>query len=248
MRNITQASLIAGLTAALIPVAQAEVTANIGASSNYVWRGVTQTGNEAAVSGGFDWAHDSGVYLGTWASNVNFPSNSSTVEATDSDGDTVEVEVPGSDGGFELDLYGGYSGSVGGLGYDVGLIYYSYMESGDLNFLEVTGSLSYQWFTVGTNYTLDGEADDDATFSEGDIYYYASASAEVVPTWSVGLTVGQYDFDDSADTEYAHGQIDVTKGAGDWGAVTLSASLAEEEAGNPDGDDPLFFVSWGKSF
>ncbi|MDZ7750483.1 MAG: TorF family putative porin [Gammaproteobacteria bacterium] len=249
MFNMKKTILVAAVSAALSPLAaQAELSANIGATSNYMWRGVTQTGNEAAVQGGIDWAHDSGFYLGTWASNVNFPSAGEEVTITDSAGDTATFTVDSDDGGYELDLYGGYGGSVGELGYDVGLIYYSYIATGDLNFLELAGSVSYKWFSAGINYTLDGEADEDATFSDDDIYYYVGASFEVAPTWTIGGTIGQYEFDDTADTDYTHYQLDIGKSAGDWGDFTLSVSQADEEAGNPDGDDPLFFVSWGKSF
>ena len=65
--------------------ALAEVTGNIGATSNYLWRGTTQTSNEAAIQGGLDYAHDSGFYAGTWASNVDF----------------------GDETSYELDFYGG---------------------------------------------------------------------------------------------------------------------------------------------
>ena len=64
--------------------ALAEVTGNIGATSNYLWRGTTQTNDAAAVQGGIDYAHDSGFYAGTWVSNVDF----------------------GDETSYELDLYG----------------------------------------------------------------------------------------------------------------------------------------------
>ncbi|MEN8761748.1 MAG: TorF family putative porin, partial [Thiogranum sp.] len=53
-------------------VAQAELSANLGVQSNYYFRGITQTDDNAAVSGGIDYAHDSGFYVGTWLSNVDF--------------------------------------------------------------------------------------------------------------------------------------------------------------------------------
>ncbi|MEW8587031.1 MAG: TorF family putative porin, partial [Candidatus Thiodiazotropha sp.] len=48
----------------LSSVAAAEISANIGVTSNYIWRGLTQTGNSTALSGGFDWADELGVYAG----------------------------------------------------------------------------------------------------------------------------------------------------------------------------------------
>lgn len=218
--------------------AAAEFSANIGAASNYVWRGATQTDDSAAISGGIDWAHDSGFYLGTWASNVDF----------------------GSGGEVEWDLYGGYGGEVGDLGYDLGVIYYAYPDSDDANFTELALGLSFKFLSAGINYTVQSDVDDTSAdaeaFIEGDLYYYVGASFEVAPTWTVGGTVGYYDFEDDgvADTDlsYTHYQLDITKSAGDFGDFTFSLSGADEEAnvdsdGNPD-DDMKVFVSWSKSF
>ena len=48
-----------------------EISGNVGLSSDYIWRGMTQTSGDIAVSGGFDLSTDMGFYLGTWASNAS---------------------------------------------------------------------------------------------------------------------------------------------------------------------------------
>lgn len=203
--------------------AAAEFAANIGATSNYVWRGVTQTDDAAAISGGLDYAHDSGVYAGLWASNVDF----------------------GDDTTAEVDLYAGFANELGnGLGYDFGLLYFAYPGSNDeIDFLEVVGALSFGPVTAGVNYTVYKE-DDDA--DENDVYYHISASTEVAPTWSLGATIGYYDFDSGV--EYTHGQVDITKGAGNLGDLTLSVSVADDSDDLGIDGDTLVFVSWAKSF
>lgn len=67
MKNKPLLMLLGGLTACFCVSAQAEVTANIAASSNYYWRGITQTDDGAAVSGGLDYSNESGFYAGTWS-------------------------------------------------------------------------------------------------------------------------------------------------------------------------------------
>ena len=62
----------AGLLLSAGTVQADEWTANFAASNNYIWRGLTQSVNEAAISGGIDFAADSGFYAGTWASNVSY--------------------------------------------------------------------------------------------------------------------------------------------------------------------------------
>ncbi|MGB5602490.1 MAG: TorF family putative porin [Gammaproteobacteria bacterium] len=97
-------SLSAAVAAALASgVAVAEVTGNAAITNNYIWRGVTQTKDQAAGQGGVDWGHSSGFYAGTWLSNVDFS---------------------GLGDGYEMDLYAGFGGEVGGFGYDLGVLTY----------------------------------------------------------------------------------------------------------------------------
>lgn len=196
-------------------LAQAEVSANIGVTSNYVWRGWTQTEDQAAIQGGIDYSHESGFYAGTWASNVSF------------DGDT----------GAELDFYVGFGGEASGIGYDVGYVYYSYPQYDDSDFGELYGSATWEWLTVGLAYTTNA----DNSSAEGDLYYYASASFDLPQDFSIGATIGAYDYDAGGD--YQHYQLDLGKSAGDYGDFTLSVSDNDETD-----SDPLVFVSWSKTF
>ena len=83
---------------------------NIGATSQYLWRGMSQ-GSGAAVQGGLDYSADNGFSIGTWVSNVDF----------------------GDDTTYELDGYFGYSIGPVSLGY----IYYAYPDGDDLDFSEI---------------------------------------------------------------------------------------------------------------
>lgn len=220
-----KSSKIAIAVGALIvsSTAAAEFSANIGATSNYVWRGVSQTDDSAAVSGGLDYAHEAGFYAGTWASNVDF------------DDDTTA----------EVDFYGGFANELDmGLGYDLGVIYYAYPGANDdLDFTEIYASLSYSYFSAGIAYTVDKEDDDADT---NDVYYHVGASFDVAPTWTLGGTVGYYDFDEG--DSYTHGQIDIGKSAGDLGDFTFSVSLADDDDDLGIDGDALVFVSWSKTF
>ena len=120
-----------------------EVSSNFTFSSNYFWRGMTQTMDSPAYSGGFDYSHESGFYAGTWGSNVSF-----------------------GGAGLELDLYAGYAGETeSGIGYDFGYINYAYPEVDDADFSEMYGSLSYEGF--GFTYYVGDEFGDYYEFSYG---------------------------------------------------------------------------------
>jgi len=100
--------LLALLMAAGISVAQAEVTGNLGLTSDYRFRGISQSQNAPAVQGGIDYAHSSGFYVGNWNSSVS-----------------SSVYTNGS--GVESDLYAGWKKDIyKGLTLDVGSYNYFY--------------------------------------------------------------------------------------------------------------------------
>ena len=85
-----------------------ELSGNFGLTSNYKFRGISQTDNKPAAQGGFDLNHGSGLYLGVWTSNV---SNWAKFEGN----------------GQEVDIYAGYSTELPmGLGFDIGALQYVY--------------------------------------------------------------------------------------------------------------------------
>ncbi len=93
------------------PEPEYSISYNIGAVSDYRVRGIAQTNLRPAVQGGIDFAHKSGIYLGTFASNVNW--------VKDFNGATK--------GGIEVDLYGGFRDEIADkTNYDVGIITYQY--------------------------------------------------------------------------------------------------------------------------
>lgn len=62
-KNALATLLCAGLLSA--GAAHAEVSGSITLTSDYLFRGVTQTDEQPALQGGVEWAHDSGFYVGT---------------------------------------------------------------------------------------------------------------------------------------------------------------------------------------
>jgi len=137
------------------------LSANVGVTNNYLWRGLEQTHGESAVSGGIDYEHQSGFYVGTWVSNADWAE-----EMT-----------------YELDIYGGYSGEVENLSYDVGFVHYAYPDSlNDTDFTEVNASVSYGAFTLGYAVLADAE---DVDFGDDS---YISLNADFTLASEIGLS------------------------------------------------------------
>ncbi|MGM0594567.1 MAG: TorF family putative porin [Pseudomonadota bacterium] len=187
MSTMKKSLLAASVLAATVASgsAMAEVSMNIGATSNYMWRGVTQSNDGAAVSGGLDYAHDSGFYAGTWTSSL-------------------------AGGDYELDLYAGYGGEAGGFGYDVGLITYQYPVS-ETYFHEAYLNGSISILNFGAAYTFGSDDDETAEFSEDDVYVYAGLESEIAQGMTLGATVGSYSFENNSDSDYTHFALSVSK-------------------------------------
>lgn len=223
------ASVIALSTVAATP-ALAEVSANIGAGSNYLWRGVTQSADSAAISGGVDYANESGVFAGTWVSTI--------------------------DGGNETDFYIGYGGESGDFGYSVTYNYYMYSQAEDADFGELLFDVSFNIVSAGLAYTVNDDAakasEDTQAFVSGDMYYYIGVGTDLAEDWSWSFTYGMYDFDnDASDNEisYSHYVLDASKSAGDMGDFTIAASqVLDDEKDVGLDDDIIFTVSWSKGF
>ena len=134
-------------------------SANVGFFNQYSFRGIDQSGEEAAVQGGFDWAHDSGFYIGTWASNVDFNDNDSVTE---------------------FDFYGGYTKEIqNGINLDLSMIGYTYpgaYASSKYDYYEYSFGLGKSIgpisFSTAINYSPEFFAKSgDATYWQGGLDY-----------------------------------------------------------------------------
>lgn len=192
-KTLKAIALGAAVSAALSSgVASAEVTANAGIFSNYIWRGITQTNDSAAGQGGIDWSGGPGFYAGTWVSNVKFPSH-------DTAANVVEFG-----GGYEMDVYGGFAGEAGSFSYDLGVITYQYPVTPNTNFTEVYASGSIVGLTAGIWYTVDKASGiTDPGGKDDDIYLYGAYDFSHKDI-DYSLYLGNYSFDANSKADYTH--------------------------------------------
>jgi uncharacterized protein (TIGR02001 family) len=140
-----------------------EISGNVALTTDYRFRGISQTDEDIAVQGGFDAEFGPGFYVGMWGSSVDFDCNDIDVPAGHPD---VDGACSGFDGSLELDYYGGWSSSIGDtdFGIDVGYIYYDYPgDSGDEgDFQEFYVGTSWKDLSLQVNYSDDyyGETDE----------------------------------------------------------------------------------------
>ena len=201
-------------------------SANVALTNDYKFRGISQSDESAALQGGFDLSHESGFYVGAWASSVDFDTN----------GD-------GLDGSLELDYYLGYGGDIGdsGFSYDVGVTAYTYPGDSGLegDYNEIYSSIGWQDLTVGLIYSDDYYAETDKF-----TYLYADYSFALPNDFALDLHVGYnmleedggfLSSDEDAYTDYS---VSISRDV-------MGLNIAVAYVGTDLDDDDLFGTDWG---
>ena len=230
---------------AAAPASPHTLTANVGLFSSYRFRGIDQTYGKPALQGGFDYAHESGLYAGNWNSNVSsgagFP-----------------------DGNLEMDFYGGWKKTWGDWGLDLGGIVYYYpgsrgrtldakADSGAVTNKELY--IGGSWKTVSLKYyhSMDdyfslrgwnsaGTATSKST--KGTHYTDLSATYDLGDGWGVNGHVGYLSAKNMSNGSYTDWKVGVTKDINGW---VIGLSYVDTNAdGNCSGSSsfqPYCFVS-----
>lgn len=206
-----------------------QFSANIALASDYLYRGISQTNENAAVQGGMDYAHGpTGLYVGTWASNVDFAES------------------------LEIDVYGGLSGELdNGLGWDVGGLYYIYPGSDaepEENFVEAYANAGYALpvrfepaIGVGVAYSPNFFGED------GDgVYLHGALDLSLPQGFGLSFYLGWQDVSGDKTTpggfNYMHYSIGLSKSLG---PLVLAASWndAEDDCGGDICEAAVFSIS-----
>lgn len=168
---------------------QFEWTANAGFTSDYVFRGQSQTAGDPTVQGGVDISYGS-FYAGVWGSGVDFGDTTNQAEA-------------------EIDFYGGITHSFGSVSLDLGVIYYLYAgtknETAELDYVELKlgASTSINKFSFGVNgfYSPEYTGNTGPTLTvEGTAGYELPSFHSITPT--ISGTIGTVQFEEAGNTDY----------------------------------------------
>lgn len=202
MKTFSRA-LAAGSLMLASGIAAADFSANVAVTSDYRFRGVSQSEQDPAVQGGVDFSQE-GFYLGAWASTIEFG--------------------PGYDADLEVDLYGGYKWMAAGIDWDAGFIHYAYPgseSSTDLPFTEVYFGGAYG--PVFAKYYYTG--DYTGTTEESAYYLTVGANFDVGQGYTLGLSAGKSDGDAfNGGLDYTDYKVGVSK---DIVGVTVNLSYVD---------------------
>jgi uncharacterized protein (TIGR02001 family) len=179
MKAVSSLALLGAVVAfggvAAADEATSPFSGNVAITSDYVFRGISQSNGGIALSGGFDYANESSFYAGVWASSVDFnaPTN------------------------LEVDVYAGFKPTFGPLDMDIGVVGYIYPDNdSDFDYLEAYAKASH---TYGNGLTLGAAAFvSPEYFGETGLAYYLEANGALPITDAFGVSgaVGFQDVED----------------------------------------------------
>lgn len=157
------------------PIGTIDASMTATLATDYIWRGQSQTDGKGAVQASLDFAHESGIYLGVWGSNV--------------DGDD-----PYFDASLEIDYYVGYGGAITeDISYDLGWANYTFPGNSSIDVYEWLASLSGYGFTLGVKDTYNN-ADNH--------YYYIGYDLALPYDLGLGLHYGDSNAKASGGVDY----------------------------------------------
>ena len=231
MKKILNASIAAAIMSSALVLApqsaQAEVTANFGGVSDYVYRGVQQTGGNTMPQwqGGLDYSSENGFYAGIWGSTLfNMYGDSQISE------------------GIEYDLYAGWNGNITedfGIGF--GVLTYNYTNDTAVGekfnaFQEVNLAASYLMFSANYDIGKDNTSDTDY------VHYALSADVSSIAE-GMSLTYGATKYDGETEDRY----FDVGYAA-DVQGFDFTANAIFGGTKGDDSDAMLLMLGLSKSF
>lgn len=187
LSKITLAVLAASSFAGAAQAAVA-VTGTAALTSDYLFRGISQSLNKPAVQAGFTATHDSGFYFTAWGSSIN--------------GSTTTLKQDSA--GIELDTLFGYGFSKGEVAYDVGVMRYNYPGADKGNrtsYNEAYASATYKGAKLGAAYS------DDYFGQSGKFtYLYADYNTPINETFGLVAHVGYNRFSNDGNVQFLGGE------------------------------------------
>jgi uncharacterized protein (TIGR02001 family) len=196
-----------------------DVDVTLAAVSDYRFRGISLSDKDPAFQPSITVTHDSGLYVGAWASNI--------------------ANNPGDD--VELDIYGGFKGGDA-LTYDLGVTYYLYPGFSTANYAEVIGKLGTTIGPIQLGGTIAYAPSQGGTGHQDNVYAGANASLGI-PTTPLKLNAS-LGYEDGA---FGNKKMDWSLGVtADVAGFTLGASYVDTNrfAGGLGEAGAVFSVSY----
>lgn len=236
-RKILNSLILAALSVPAVAMADtapaSPFSGNVSLTTDYLYRGITQTDHHGAIQGGFDYVNPNGVYVGTWGSNISWLTDVGTNKSY------------GKGASLELDTYAGYRNSFAtDYSYDVGFLRYNY--GGELptpgtnsaNTNEIYGLIGWKWLTAKYSYSLTNLF--GFTDSSGSGYFDLSGSYTLADNVTLGAHYGKQSVKNNSAAEYSDYNV---KASMPFGAYTWAFMISKTNLTGADKAKGVLSVS-----
>lgn len=221
MKNLSKlAAVLAGTVIAAPAFAGNTFSGSLTFVTDYAFRGVSQTAEEAAIQGTLEANLGNGIYMGLFGSNVSALSY--------------------NNGNLEVDLYAGWRGEMeAGLILDIGALAYIYPNAetatSDYDTTEVYVGVSKDWFSAKYWYAVTDFFSLDT--SDGSAYLEANANFTVAENLGLALHVGKQAVEGYDDLDYSDARI-----ALNWTALPEENLVLGLTYTTTNADEDLYYV------
>jgi len=187
---------------------ESSLSFNVGAVSDYRYRGISQSRLDPALQGGADYADKSGLYLGVWGSSIKW------------------IKDAGGDANMEVDVYGGYKFTVGDIGYDLGFLRYEYSGNKlkpSANTNELYGAVTMGPLTAKYSQStgnLFGFAN-----SKGSTYFDLTATFDLGGGYTLAPHLGRQTVKGTGNSKFSYTDYALTLGKDLGNGLTASAAM-----------------------
>ena len=227
-------TVLALCTLFVIGHAQAGSSGNLALTSDYVFRGISQSNQHPALQAGIEQAADNGLYVGAWGSNVSWLADTSSSAAPISSS-------------LELDAYAGWRGTLSPtVSVDVGAQYYAYPGHFPSGFNRADTLELYAGVTLAASKRVNLSA--KYSLATTDLFGYAdshgsgyldlSATCAVDEHWSLAAHAGQQWISHNTAFAYRDWKLGITRGYSNGVALGLAYT-------GTDADNALYTNPYG---
>lgn len=214
---LTMGAAIGAMAQTAAPAAPAApestLTFNVGAFSEYRYRGISQSRLKPALQGGFDYTDKSGFYVGAWGSDIWW------------------IKDARGDANIELDFYGGYKGTAGDVAYDVGYLRYEYPSNKlrpNANTDEFYGAVTVGLFTAKYSQAVSNLFGFAGSKNSG--YLDLSAAFDLGNGYSLTPHVGRQNVSGKGNGIYSYTDTALTVGKDFGNGLSASAAVIGTDA------------------
>lgn len=206
------------------------VSGSMAFTTNYVFRGISQTNNLPALQGGLTYTFPIGIYLNAWGSNVKFANSTASIE---------------------IDTILGIHRTVGeNFIYDINIDRYNYPGRSASSYNELNTLFNYRFFQAGVSYSPNVyNTHRSGLYINGGINYHVPEKfAFTLKDVTLIALLGRYKLGAAAGNSYTDYNVALNKKLSDIYSLGVQWASTNGQTRNRPYDRDLFIGTFSANF